>query len=345
MKTVSSSRPRRIALVSALFVVLGSGALAGAAPALPSPPDGLNILLVGVDSRAGLTADELKRFKAGGKGCDCTDAMMLVHVSAARDRVSVVSMPRDSLTKFPDPHVDQRSGRKHGPHLAKINAAHSEGGPSFTIEAVERMTGTPVHRYLEIDFRHFVDGVDRVDGGVPICTKDPLKDPVTGIDLAPGTKRVRGGEALQYVRSRRDGKMDFGRVLKQQKFVLNTWRTVRNSLRHDPVRLWHIATTLRAAAPSAERSFSVPEMVRLAARLGHLRTSDMEFATVPISHFNPTIEGVGSSLAVDEEHAAEVFEALRSDRPLPAARPTSTSTIPLGLGDYRPTGGTSLVCL
>ncbi|MEU4272005.1 LCP family protein [Streptomyces sp. NPDC026092] len=343
MTVVRSSRTRRIALASAVFVVLGSGALAGAAPALPSPPDGLNILVVGVDSRAGLTADELKRFRAGGRGCDCSDVMMLVHVSAADDRVSVVSLPRDSLSSLPEEHVDQRTGKVHAPHLVKINAAHTEGGPAFTIEAVERMTATPVHRYLEIDFRHFIDGVDRVEDGVPICTAEPLKDPVTGIDLAPGTKRVRGGEALQYVRSRRDGNMDFGRIKKQQKFVLNMWRTLRSDLPHDPVRLWRIASTLRSA-PEAERSLSVPEMVGLAFRLRNLEPADLEFATVPITRFNPTIGGVGSSISWDKEQAAEVFEALRSDRPLPEARPTSTSTIPKGLGDYRPTGGSSLVC-
>ncbi|MFJ3581401.1 LCP family protein [Streptomyces sp. NPDC090127] len=336
-------RVRKTFLASLALVALGSGALAGAAPALPSPKDGLTVLVVGVDSRAGLSADELQRFKAGGKGCDCTDVMMLVHVSAADDRVSVVSLPRDSLTAFPDEHVDRRTGKTHAPHAAKINAAHSEGGAAFTIEAVERMTGTPVHRYLELDFRRFVDTVDRVDGGVPICTTEPLKDPVTGIDLAPGTKRVEGGEALQYVRSRRDGKMDFGRMRKQQRFVANMWRTIRGDLFADPTGLWRLASTLRGTAP-VERSLSVTEMLLLVARLRDLDPAATEFATVPVSHFNPTVGGVGSTVGWDEEHAAEVFEALRSDRPLPPARPVPTSAIPLGLGEYRPVGGASLVC-
>lgn len=334
---------RKTFLVSVVLVALGSGALVGAAPALPSPRDGLNILVVGVDSRAGLTKDELERYKAGGKGCDCTDVMMLVHVSAANDRVSVVSLPRDSLTGLPGEHVDQRTGAVHAPHAAKVNAAHSEGGPAFTVEAVERMTGTPVHRYLELDFRRFIDGVDRVEGGVPICTTEPLKDLVTGIELAPGTRRVEGGEALQYVRSRRDGNMDFGRMRKQQRFVVNTWNTIRKGLFDDPIRLWRLASTLRGTEP-VERSLSVTEMLMLAARLRHLNPADTEFATVPVHRFNPVISGVGSTVGWDEGHAAEVFEALRSDRPLPAARPEPTSEIPRGLGDYRPAGGASLVC-
>ncbi|WP_137993675.1 LCP family protein [Streptomyces vilmorinianum] len=341
-------RPRRLLLVSAALVALGSGALGSGAlagaPPLPYPKDGLNILVVGVDSRAGLSAAELKKYHAGGKGCDCTDVMMLVHVSAANDRVSAVSLPRDSLTEFPVQHIDRRTGAVHAPHAAKINAAHTEGGPALTIETVERMTGTPVHRYLEIDFRRFIDGVNRIDGGVPICTEEPLKDPATGLDLAPGTKNVQGGEALQYVRSRRaDGKMDFGRMQKQQKFVANTLKTIRADLVGDPAGLRLLASTLRGTA-KAERSLSVTEMLTLAARLRNVTPAGTEFATVPVRAFNPVVQGVGSTVAWDEEHAAEIFKAVRADRPLPKARPVSTSTIPKGLGDYRPAGGASLVC-
>ncbi|MFF9912012.1 LCP family protein [Streptomyces sp. NPDC013457] len=339
-------RPGRLVFASAALVTLASGAVAGAAalPTLPAPRHGLTVLVAGVDSREGLTAAELKRYHAGGKGCDCTDVMMLVHISAANDRVSVVSLPRDSLTEFDREHVDQRTGKTHKPHPAKINAAHTEGGPAFTVEAVERMTGTPVHRYLEIDFRRFVDGVNRVEGGVPICTDTPLEDHVTGLDLAAGTTRhVGGGEALQYVRSRRaDGKMDFGRIQKQQRFVANTLKTIRADLAA-PTRLRQLAATLRGTAP-VERSLTVTEMLVLGSRLRNLTPDRMEFAMVPIRRFNPLIVGVGSSVAVDEEHAEEVFEALRSDRPLPKARPDSTSEIPRGLGDYRPAGGASLLC-
>ncbi|MFD9036410.1 LCP family protein [Streptomyces sp. NPDC059567] len=343
MSVRKSSRPRRLVLASAALVALASGAIAGAPAALPGPDGGLTVLVAGVDSRAGLTAAELKRYHAGGKGCDCTDVMMLVHVSARNDRVSVVSLPRDSLTAFPAGHVDQRTGKVHGAHPAKLNAAHTEGGPKHTLEAVERMTGTRVDRYLEIDFRRFMDGVDQVDGGVPICTVQPLKDPVTGIDLAPGTRNVKGGEALQYVRSRRDGDMDFGRMRKQQKFVVNMWKTIRAGVLEDPARLWALASTVRGTAET-ERSLSVTEIFTLAVRLRDLTPDRTEFATVPIRRFNPTITGVGSSVAWDEKRAAEIFAALRAERPLPKAPAKQTSEIPRGLGEYRPAGGASLVC-
>lgn len=338
-------RPRRLLLAPAALTALAAlvpGALAVAPTELPSPEQGLNILVVGLDTRKGVTEAEKERHRLGGKACDCTDVMMLVHVSAENDRVDVVSLPRDSLTAFPADHRDRRTGTLHAAHPAKINNAWAEGGSSFTVEIVESMTGLDVHRYLEIDFRRFMDTVDQVDGGVPICTVEPLKDPSTGIDLAPGTKRVGGGEALQYVRSRRaDGQMDFGRIRKQQKFVVNTLRQLHEGVLDDPSRLKDLAATLRGTA-AAERGISTAELLRLAARLRDLPPDRTEFATVPVRDFNPTVAGVGSTLAWDEEGAAEVFGRLREDRPLPAAGEVAPSAI--SVGQYRPAKGSSLIC-
>jgi hypothetical protein len=137
--------------------------------------------------------------------------------------------------------------------------------------------------------------------------------------------------------------MDFGRMRKQQQFALNMWRTIRAGVLDDPARLWSLASTLRGTAPT-ERSLSVAEMVTLAARLRDLTPDRTEFATVPVRRFNPLITGVGSSVAWDEKQAAEIFAALRAERPLPKAPPKQTSEIPRGLGEYRPAGGDSLVC-
>ena len=338
-------RPRRLLFVPAALAALTAlvpGALAAVPTELPEPEQGLNLLVVGLDTRKGVTAEEKERFRLGGQGCDCTDVMMLVHVSAANDRVDVVSLPRDSLTSFPADHRDRRTGKVHAAHPAKINSAWAEGGSSFAVETVESMTGLDVHRYLEIDFRRFMDTVDRVDGGVPICTAEPLKDPSTGIDLQPGTKRVAGGEALQYVRSRKaDGQMDFGRIRKQQQFVVNTLERLREGVLDDPEQLLDFAAVLRGTA-EAERGISTGELLTLAARLRDLPPDRMEFATVPVRGFNANIEGVGSTLAWDQEGAAEVFGRMREDRPLPVAGDVAPSTIPVAT--YAPAAGASLIC-
>ncbi|MFE5792280.1 LCP family protein [Streptomyces sp. NPDC056503] len=339
-------RPWRLLLAPAALLALAPGALAsalGGPPELPSPEQGLNLLLVGVDSRTGITAEEKERFRLGGQGCDCTDVIMLVHVSAGYDRVSVVSLPRDSLAELPGPHTDQRTGALHDSHLAKINAAHAEGGSALTVETVEAATGLTVHRYLEVDFRRFMDSVDRVDEGVPICTEKPLKDLATGLDLAVGTRRVGGGEGLQYVRSRKaDGEMDFGRIRKQQKFLVNMLDRVRaEGILGDPAKLRALASVLRGTA-AAERGVSTAELLTLATRLKAVGPSRTEFATVPVRGFNPVVEGAGSTVGWDEEGAAEVFARLRADRPLPSGDLIAPSE--LSVADYAPARGSSLIC-
>ncbi|WP_435060024.1 LCP family protein [Streptomyces sp. bgisy060] len=331
-----------LAALTALFPGAFAGAVSVASRDLPAPERGLNLLVVGLDGRKGVTKEEKERFRLGGQGCDCTDVMMLVHVSAAGDRVEVVSLPRDSLASLPGEHRDRRTGKVHAPHQAKINNAWAEGGPDLTVETVESMTGLSVHRYLAVDFRRFMDTVDQVDDGVPICTEQPLKDPATGLDLQPGTKRVAGGEALQYVRSRRaDGQMDFGRMRKQQRFVANALGRLRDGVLDAPGRLEEVAATLRGAA-AGERGISTAELLALAARLRNLPPERTEFATVPVRGFNANVESVGSTVAWDEEGAAEVFGRLAEDRPLPAAEAVAPSEIQAAA--YRPARGASLIC-
>ncbi|MFI8961169.1 LCP family protein [Streptomyces sp. NPDC053493] len=333
-------RPSRLLLLTGTLAALGAGTLAAAPAPLPSPAEGLNLLVVGIDTRDGVTPEERRKYRTGDKGCGCTDVMMLVHVSARNDRVSVVSLPRDSLTELAE-HRDRQTGELRPPHQAKLNHAWKEGGAPFTIETVEALTRLPVHRYLEIDFRRFMDTVNVVDG-VPICTAKRLTDPVTGIDLLPGTRRVHGGEALQYVRSRKaDGQADFGRIKKQQRFVVNTLRELRARVFEGGDWLRLVARTLRGTK-EAERAISAAELLQLAARLRNLTPDRTEFATVPIKTINPLIPGIGATISWDEEYAAEVFARLREDKGLAQPRATPQSQTPLG--EYRPAGGESLLC-
>ncbi len=184
----------------------------------PRAGHGMNLLLVGTDGRDKISEQDRRAYRLGGQPCHCTDTMMIVHISEDRERATVVSLPRDSYADMPA-HVDQNSGRRHGPHPVKLNAAYAEGGPQLTIRTVENMTHVKIDHYLEVDFTSFMRTVD-VLGGVKVCTPTPLKDKYTGLDLAPGTHTLLGGQALQYVRARHlDGASDLGRMKRQQRFL------------------------------------------------------------------------------------------------------------------------------
>ncbi|WP_338698096.1 LCP family protein [Streptomyces sp. Q6] len=284
---------------------------------LASRPDGgagTNILLLGTDGRNTITRAEKERFHAGGVACNCSDTMMLVHLSEDRDRVSVVSLPRDSYAEIPEHRAADGSLREQ--HPAKINAAYAEGGAPLAVQTVESMTGVRIDHFLQIDFRRFIDSVDAVKG-VDVCTTRRLSDSATKLDLRPGRHRLAGGPALQYVRSRHvDASADLGRVQRQQRFLVNVLRNAGlKSILADPRRSAELARTVLGSM-SVDQGFSLDDLLSMARDLRAVPLSRTEFGTVPIGGFNPLIENVGSTLRWDQERAAHLFSDLREDRPV-----------------------------
>ncbi|MEV5509600.1 LCP family protein [Streptomyces orinoci] len=286
----------------------------------PRGSAGLNVLLVGTDSRDTITEEQRTRYKLGGDACHCTDTMMLVHLSADRDRASVVSLPRDTYTILPE--RTDRQGRFHPAHPQKLNAAYAEGGPSLTVRSVERLTGVHIDHYLEVDFSSFMKTVDLL-GGVQVCTTRPLRDSYSGLDLPAGTSTLGGGQALQYVRARHvDGSSDLGRMRRQQRFVASLLHQVTSSgMLLNPVRFQQVATTLLGSV-RADRGFGTEDLVELGRKLKDLSPASSEFTSVPVATVDFPVKGVGSTVKWDEPAAARIFQALREDRPiaLPARR-------------------------
>ncbi|MFE9257094.1 LCP family protein [Streptomyces sp. NPDC006879] len=286
----------------------------------PQAGHGMNFLLVGTDGRERITKDHKRDYKLGGAPCHCTDTIMLVHISADRERASVVSLPRDSYAEVPA-HFDQASGTSHGPHPVKLNAAYAEGGPNLTVRTVENMTKVKIDHYLEVDFVSFMKTVDAV-GGVEICTTKPMKDTYTGLDLTAGTHRLTGGQALQYVRSRHvDGASDLGRMQRQQRFLAALIsRASERGVLLNPVKFKQVSSTLLSSV-RADRGFGSKELIALGQAMRGFSPSSSEFASVPMSNVAYPVRGIGSTVRWDEAKAAKLFRALREDRPLAPARP------------------------
>ncbi|WP_338683444.1 LCP family protein [Streptomyces acidiscabies] len=333
---------RRLACTAVVLTTTGA-LLAGAAlPAAHSAPRRpLNILVLGTDERDTITAAEKRRFHAGGEPCGCSDAMMLVHLSARRDRISVVGLPRDSFATIPAYRDD--AGRTRRAHPAKLNSAYQEGGPELAVKTVAAMTGVRVDKYLQVDFRRFMDTVNQV-GGVEVCTPRRLKDSATKMDLRPGRHRLSGGPALQYVRSRHfDSSADLGRIQRQQRFLVQALRGLQaRRLLADPVRTVKWARTLLGSGP---QGFGVSELVRLAGELRKVPVGATEFTTVPIAGFNPVRRDVGSTLAWDKSKARAMFSKVARDQPLLAKRANPRPKDPPGLvGASVPVRGSAYSC-
>lgn len=162
----------------------------------------INILLLGVDDGdSEASADEPKR----------TDAILLLSVDPDKEKVSVLSIPRDTKVVLPG-HRDPD----------KINAAFAYGGAVMTKQTVQSLLQIPVHYYALANWRGFIEVVDLI-GGVDLYVEknmyyeDPYADLV--IDIKHGYQHMDGETAGKYVRFRGDELGDIGRVQRQQKFL------------------------------------------------------------------------------------------------------------------------------
>ncbi|MFD7360200.1 LCP family protein [Streptomyces sp. NPDC059885] len=280
----------------------------------PGGGRGTNILVVGIDSRAGLSAAEKERLHVGGKGCNCTDVIMLVHLSANQRRASIVSLPRDSYVQYAgDPATTAAGGPARS---GKINGAFARGAGPLTVRTVEKVTGLRIDHYLETGFTGFEQAVDNL-GGATVCTDKPLKDSGSGLDIPAGAHHTDGNGALRYVRARHvTPPGDLGRVRRQQRMVNDLLaRLTAEGALSGPVDTARTARTLLRSVRTDDRTELV-DLVRVGWALGRLRPENIELATVPIRLFDHRVPGVGSTLVWDEARSAALWNALSADRPI-----------------------------
>lgn len=186
---------------------------------------GTNWLIVGTDSRAGLTDQQKKNLATGDADGARTDTIMMAHLSPS-GKPMLISIPRDLYVPIPG----------MGSH--KINAAFNNGGAKLLVETVEEFTGVHIDHYVEIGFGGFDNLVDAV-GGVQMCLDRPLRDPKAGLNLKAGCQTLDGAQALGLVRTRAFPNADLERVVNQRKFLAALMsRATSPSVLLNPFRLF-----------------------------------------------------------------------------------------------------------
>ena len=158
----------------------------------PAAGRGTNWLLVGTDSREGLTPSSRPSCPpaaTSAPGAPTRSSSCTCPAWAPTSPATMVSIPRDSYVDIPGYGSD------------KINAAYVDGGPALLAQTVEEATGLRLDHYAEVGFGGFPTVVDAL-GGVEVCPAEPISDPLAGIDLPAGCQTLDGRNALGYVRSR-----------------------------------------------------------------------------------------------------------------------------------------------
>lgn len=219
----------------------------------------VNVLIIGVDETINERREVLPVARA--------DTLMLVTFDPVRQRVGLLSVPRDVRVVFA------------GLGETKINGTYAFGGPVATIQAVENLLGVPVHYYVKLGPQSFARIIDAI-GGVEIDVEKDMKYTDTWanlyIDLKQGRQVLAGEQAMHYVRWRNDLESDIGRVHRQQKVLLAVLQKLKS-----PATMVYAPRLLTAFVQNTQTNLNLSELITLGLFTTPLGPQTVHTATVP----------------------------------------------------------------
>src|SRR5271168_58374 len=335
---------RAIAAALTLAVVLGTGLAWNnirtfedgifhmSAPSLGKGGDdgAIDILLVGVDSRTDahgnpLSPEELATLKAGDEEATNTDTIILVRIPNNGKSATAISIPRDSYvaapglgkTKINGVYGQTREAKrtslvKAGDSAEGAAAQGTEAGRDALIKTVADLTGVTVDHYAEIGLLGFALITDAI-GGVDVCLKDAVNEPLSGADFPAGWQRLNGPQALSFVRQRHDlPRGDLDRVVRQQ--------VVMASLAHQVIsgKTLSSPATMNRLQQAIQRSVVLSsgwDIMDFVDQLQKLAGGKIAFATIPVlDESGWSDDGMHSVVRIDPHQVQDWVAGLLHDQ-------------------------------
>jgi LCP family protein required for cell wall assembly len=277
--------------------------------AVEGPQEPLNVLVMGSDSRDcdGCNIDNLT---GGGQRSDTT---ILFHLSADRQRAYGISIPRDSMVDRPDCKTEGGSTIP-GADYVMWNEAFSLGGPACTIQQFEQLTGVRLDHFVVVNFEGFQGMVDAI-GGVEVCIPEPIVDPAHGINIEAGTRKIKGKEALNYVRERYvvGNGSDTGRMKRQQAFIASmAHQVVTAGTLARPDRLIRFLDSATKSLTVDKGLENVVKIAELGIQFKGIGLDNIQFITIP----NLQDPADPNRLVWKEPEAKQVWQKIAQDEPL-----------------------------
>ncbi len=289
-----------------------------------------NILLLGSDTRAGANAAI-----GGSVGCNCSDTLMLLHISPGHHRVTVVSIPRDTMVPVLACPADKQvgaAGQQAGApgEVERINSALAYGGPICTWKTVDYVTNIHIDHFIQLDFTGFEKVIDDI-GGVNVCLPFAVDDVMSGLHLSAGRHHVMGRQALAFWRTREDlgYGSDLQRIQRDQLLMASLVQGIeRSGLLNSPTK---ILSVVKDAADAMETDSGLQQsaMLQIADSLRGLSSQSVQFVTAPNVPYtgDPTAE-----VQLEQPQADALFNAIAHDTKLPQpkkAKKPKRSTTPV----------------
>ncbi|WP_443067402.1 LCP family protein [Streptomyces sp. NBC_01426] len=277
----------------------------------------LNILLLGSDSRNKPENLELGGHRKSVGAPPLADVQMLLHVSADRQNASVVSVPRDTRVDIPE-CTDPKTGEKFKKTKAMINETLGRGGPGCTLATWEKLTNIYIDHWMTIDFSGVVQMADAI-GGVEVCVKDnvwdrplPTAEGGSGLKLKAGKTKVKGEQALQWLRTRHAFSSDLGRAQAQHMYMNSMMRELKGQNAFTDVgRITSLAEAATKALEVSEEIGSVKKLYSLAMQLKNVPTNRITMTTMPTLQDPLDVD----RLVVNPTDADKLWTMVRKDVP------------------------------
>ena len=283
-----------------------------------------NILVIGSDSRAGLTGAVAAQTGAssGSVAGQRSDVVKIVHVNPITNIITVISIPRDTM-------VTLLANQTLYGKFNRINVNFGNG-PSLLVQTIEANFGIPIHDTVVVSFAGMINVADAI-GGVYLDFPYPSADPYSGLRIPhAGCQLIKGFEALAVTRSRHfyydvhgngrwpgdtassatlaaagwvyDGTSDFGRIDRQNAFLRAMLSRAKNL--YNPLTINSFLSNIPQGI-TLDSKFSLNELIGLAVRFHRIGANTIQTYTLP------TVAGVnpidGDVLYVDQPAAQQLF--------------------------------------
>lgn len=267
-----------------------------------------NVLVIGSDSRAGLSGQQLAQAQDPNNPVtgQRSDVLMIWHVDPKHKTISILSIPRDTVVSMSGDLVSEVG------NFNRVNSAFTNG-PNQLVQVVENNFGIPINHVAQVNFAGFVGAVDAL-GGVWMDFPNVARDLYSGLNVTTtGCQLINGTTALAVARSRHfeywaygtwysDPTSDFGRIKRQGVFLKALMNAAKS--KYNPLTL----NAFLGSIPKGviiDNKFTVNELIGLAMAYHGIDPASMQTETLPTLGVSGT--KWGDVLFVDQPAAQQIL--------------------------------------
>ena len=286
----------------------------------------VNILVVGTDSRNGASG-ELGAGDADDVPGLRNDSTMVIHVSADRSRVQIVSIPRDTLVDIPScKHRDGTTSEPTSDDMFNNAMVYGSNGgddpediaPGIACvrSTVEKLSGMSIDAFMVVDFAGFINMIDAL-GGIWFNIPKRIDDDSAQLYIDPGCWKLSGTHSLAYMRSRKgqgDGS-DISRIGRQQQLISAMLRELqeKNYVTDPGALINFLQAAISAVNVSDNLGNASSDASLLINVLQKVDRTNIQFVTMPVEE--PSWDP--NRRIPSEPMARNVWTALKNDQALP----------------------------